>query len=252
MPAEKSWHKLNDNLANTVVLDYSGNGLDGVASQNTNLFTAPPLASSHDASFYFDSTNERVLVAPDPLINNIFDSGGSISFWLKMVNPESISSKTYCQILGKAKETSVDGWLLYWWSDNKVSLYQDFSGGSGNSWKINNALSRNTVYHFVITYDNSDTNNDPIFYINGSSVALTQTTNVGGSRDTDILEYMHFNAKGDRTGLQYLEDIRLYDEILTQDNVDSLYNLGDGIDVALDSLGGSSGGAILTTNKGFL
>lgn len=87
--------------------------------------------------------------------------------------------------------------------------------------------------HVVLTYDQSSTSNDPIIYINGSPVTVTEfTTPVG----TPISEYGGFVDIGNSGQLSSpysgclngkLFDVRVYNRILSAAEVTTLYNGGN-------------------------
>jgi hypothetical protein len=86
--------------------------------------------------------------------------------------------------------------------------------------------------HIVVSYDASSATNDPIMYINGASVAITEFETPSGTIDEgpNPLEIGNFYhpANGDhRYGFPgRLRDVRIYDRMLSSDEVSALYNGG--------------------------
>lgn len=68
--------------------------------------------------------------------------------------------------------------------NNEVTPHLSFSqawSGGGGQWRIVTALSPHVEYDIAITYDSSSTSNDPVFYINGVSQSVLETTAPSGS-----------------------------------------------------------------------
>lgn len=115
------------------------------------------------------------------------------------------------------------------WSDSRFlfgrissthSFY--FAGYATHNLVTHNAyaLTPGTLYHVVVTHDNTNPANDPIVYVNGATVAQTfkdagtgtPVTNNGGSVKIGQRE----------SGILY--DVKLYPRILTAAEVLDLYN----------------------------
>lgn len=65
----------------------------------------------------------------------------------------------------------------------RVQFFCAFSGTNG-LWTTSNDLSLNTPYHIAVTYNRSATTNDPTIYVNGASVAITETLTPVGTAAT--------------------------------------------------------------------
>ncbi len=113
-------------------------------------------------------------------------------------------------------------------TDPKIEFYQDFDGATNGVWKTtNNCYTPGVLFHFVITYDNSATTKDPVIYVNGASVGLTETATPAGTRVTDAGGnlYIGNRAATDRPfgGQMYL--FRLISGLWTQAQVTQDCNL---------------------------
>lgn len=70
-------------------------------------------------------------------------------------------------------------------SSGKFEFFVFFSGNNG-AWNPTNAVLNTTGYNEIfITYDGSSTANDPVFYVNGASVAVTERVAPTGTIDVD-------------------------------------------------------------------
>ncbi len=75
----------------------------------------------------------------------------------------------------------------------KLEVSQLFSGGGGlGQWVTTNAITGDVRVHLALTYDGSDVANDPVMYVNGASVAVTENATPVGTMtnsDTDTIKY---------------------------------------------------------------
>jgi hypothetical protein len=66
----------------------------------------------------------------------------------------------------------------------KIGISSLWSGATA-FWKTTNVvISANNLYHIAVTYDGSLTTNDPLFYVNGASQAVTEVTAPSGTLRT--------------------------------------------------------------------
>lgn len=86
-----------------------------------------------------------------------------------------------------AQPPGVSGWRI------RLSNGREPTAGL---WDYQTDLSLNTWYHICITYDQSDVGNDPVFYINGTSVTLNETATPSGTLagGMDSLMLGHINS----------------------------------------------------------
>ena len=92
-------------------------------------------------------------------------------------------------------------------------------------WDADTAFVAGTHYKICITYDNSSTSNNPIFYANGSSIALTETAAPAGSlSDSGGVTFFggYVGTTNNFDGL--ISNIRVYNRILTAGEILDLHN----------------------------
>ena len=151
----------------------------------------------------------------------------SFSFWLY---PDTYNvSGNGDTIISVASPTG--GEIIYLTTDKLVYIRHHTSGGI---WITNSNVPALGVWsHIVITYDQSSTSNDPIIYVNGVSVAVTEFTAPTGS---PLSEYGGVVDIGNSSLLSSpysgcldgkLFDPRIYNRILSAAEVTTLYNAGD-------------------------
>jgi len=92
------------------------------------------------------------------------------------VNAESFGTfNTIFHINHSAVGATLKGYALLL-STGKIRFAVGWTGSTAEVayWDSDAALSLSTNYRICVTYNNSSTANDPIFYVNGASVALTE------------------------------------------------------------------------------
>lgn len=144
----------------------------------------------------------------------------TLSGWFKFT---SLPGTGQSQIFAHKLDTSWNGWywgLSYLDSAVKGRFYQKWSTTSGD-WKTTNALSLSTGVwcHILTTYAGTATGNDPTFYLNGASQAITETTGPAGSRVSDAANSMDIGGIGNVINAVYMngqvEDFRVFNRILS-------------------------------------
>ncbi len=171
----------------------------------------------------FNGTSGLVTVTDAASIQNIFDGGGTVEFWIKVRSDgEADTGRIFSKgmpVLWVASE-----------SDSKVKLafFYNFSGNDGFWTTTSTEIDLNTPTHGVITYDNSLTTNDPILYINGSVVALTEDNTPTGTRTSDVgVDLIIGNLQVDTNTFDgIIGEMRFYTRIMGQTEVTANYNGG--------------------------
>jgi len=113
-------------------------------------------------------------------------------------------------------------------SAQKMELYVSTSATAG-TWRTSSDVITSTAvwYMVTITYDNSSLTNDPIFYVNGASVGITETSTPTGTIDAGTSADLYigdpgatFNPNGK------VADLRIYNSILSAADILAIYNAG--------------------------
>ena len=121
--------------------------------------------------------DDYVNAASDSTIDDIFDGGGTTSFW---INPGS-TGEANANIL--YKRGSNTGWTIYnqTCDSNNIDLVMTVNtAGTDGQWRADCAISLNQWNHVVITYDDDLASNDPIFYVNGILISMDLDNNSDG------------------------------------------------------------------------
>lgn len=123
------------------------------------------------------------------------------------------------------------GWHLYI-NHTVTSLYftQAFDGVNDGYWNSpagTPSLGARSL--IVVTYNSSSTTNDPIIYINGSSVSVTEAVTPVGTVKTELGAVLTIGNNSSTYGFAFdgkIFDPRVYNRILSAAEVTTLYNSG--------------------------
>ncbi len=240
----KRWYPLNDydisganNLNGVYLQDCSGNGKNLLADNCGMAFNehapAPQLGlRSSSSRLYFDQDDDKVTVGNNAAINGLFGSGGSIALW---VNIFSDGEGTY----GRMIETAGYKFFVQSESSGNVQVRFDHTWGTNGTWVGPAAsIALGTWTHLVLTYNGSSIENDPVIYINGSSVTVTESVKPVAPINADTGDKVFgANSGGDRTTHGIISEIAYYKgTVLDADAVTVMYNGGvQGLDLLTDS-----------------
>ncbi len=207
------------NIQGTVVADKVG----------SNNGTATSLDESDVVTGYnnvrnalgFDGSADLVTVTTVSEISDIFDGGGSISFWINSVSAgESNAGRIYDkgQTVLFLRSPSAGA--------NKMRLIKVFTSGNGQWDTSNRDIIDGLWTHVVVTYNDNSLDNDVAYYINGKSVAVTEVLTPGGTAVSDSTTNLVIGnrAAADRTFDGSIQDVMTYDSELTQLEIELLYN----------------------------
>lgn len=105
-----------------------------------------------------------------------------------------------------------------------LSVVAKFSGSTA-TWRTNSAYSTTGQwYQFGITYNNTSTANDPIIYVNGAAVAITETTAPSGTYNTGSTSQTFITgASGGNTINGKTAGLCVYNRILTATEIADAY-----------------------------
>ena len=127
-------------------------------------------------SLAFDGTDDYVNCGSDSSIDNIFDGGGTIAGWIKVA---SDGAATFGRIIDKSSAgNGGNGWTITVEDESSGAVDLNFMVGHSSQYGRWTTTAReitlNTWTHFAVVYDDDSTSNNPVIYINGVSVTLTE------------------------------------------------------------------------------
>jgi hypothetical protein len=175
----------------------------------------------------FNGSTSKVAIGHPATLANIFNAGGSFSGWVYPTDVVTAADRVYDKL-----PASTHGHHLYLSSKSGGVCYLTFavgwSGGSANWITTDRAVTVNTWNHIVVTYNGSSTANDPICYINGATVALTESSSPSGSIGNDTNDDLYLGATDGttRTLTGSMDDLAFFSQVLTAAQVKTLYEAG--------------------------
>ena len=210
-------YKMNDNAADKVIADSSGNALNGVSIANTDTMT---VAGVINTALEFDGSVDYGRITDNDLLD--FGTGDFAAvFWMKTTTAGTM------RLLNK--RTDSQGWeiCINTGQNYPSCLVGDAGGYSYGSFTSYTGNLRDGSWHHIVLNFDRDGNVTP--YIDnvaytGFSISL-RTGTVSNLQDLAIGIYNDW-ASSKYTG--YLDDIRLYNRLLTVQEIANLDNQGSG------------------------
>ena len=201
-----------------------------------------PMLVTNSNSIVFDGTDEYI----DTGIKQStwsFNGGGTLVMWVKIdySNGDNLFTNNYFHFKVQAGD-----------SDRKILVQRYYSGGTADGYKKHqtedDALADGVWKHVTLTWDTSSLSNDPIIYLNGVSVGVEETTAVdlsGGSPHA-MTENWILGDDGSFTYKGHMDEVAIWDEILTATEIKAIYDNGKEtdsskqLDLSQDSVGYAS------------
>ena len=203
--------KLDDSVGTTAI-DSEG-GHDGT------LVNSPTwVAGRIGDALNFDGSNDYVDLTSDAELDDVFVGGATVMAWIQ---PGGWGEAGYGRIFDKSSSPSStnDGWVIRMNVDNGgiINFGQGFTGGRG-WWAIpNGSISLDTWQHIAVAYDSSSTANDPVIYVDGSPLLVTEKDTPSGDIRSDApidLRLGNYAGGTTHTFDGIIDDARIYDRIL--------------------------------------
>jgi len=162
-----------------------------------------------------------VNVGSDSSIDDIFTK--TLSFWLNVSDYDDGTDDAH--IINKG-----DTWFIAFDADNDRIIYGQGFATSNGRWSIPiSNIPLGEWSNLIITYDSSSTSNDPVFYVNGVSVSVTEYSTPEGSLTSDASSNLYL---GDSTGASrsyggVMDSVSIYSRALTSSEILSNYQSGN-------------------------
>ncbi len=195
---------------------------------NSALANGPTwVAGKLNRAVNFDGLDDNVNAGSQSSLDNI--SKLSTCAW---IYPRSIGqvngSNQYGEIVTKGDGTG--GWFLELSNQDSgfasVYFYRTFLGSDGYWHGSNNAVQLNVWSYVCLTYDNTSAANNPSLYVNGSPLTVTQYYTPSGSANSDATGNLYIGNYDsiNQTFDGWIDDVRVYNRILSALEVQKLYN----------------------------
>ena len=223
--------KMNDNAANTVVVDSSGKGNDGTAQRNTSVLHTdsgnPPYLNG---ALIFDGNYVTTPMTSFPAAAQ----ARTVSFWMKWNGSSAYnvifgygSNAAGFKVLGAFLDSAGN---LYCWNN-----YQS----SSSNYNTGIVIAAGSWTHVVLTYDGTNIR----AYKNSSLVNTTPRT-LDTALDKSVIGRNGWTGGNPFAGT--IDNMMIFDKALSQDEISYLYNSGNGTESF--SAGGGYGSAFYTAN----
>ncbi len=200
------------------VLDSSASSIEGDLN---NMSQQSATAGKIGQGLKFTKTMNQAIVVSGASISNL--TRKSVSMWIK---PQSYGENNGGAIVHKDL-----GWKFRFSSATTSALQIDesFTGPDGQWVSSTGLVDLNKWTHVIYSFDNSSATNDPVLYINGVSTSLTEVGTPSGSGSNDSGMPLYFG--GDIGTFDFdgvIDDVRIYNRVLSPAEVTRLYELGGG------------------------
>lgn len=166
-----------------------------------------------------------------------FPNGSSVSFGTMPAAVANLNTRTIAAWV-KIDGTSAGGhtviasnpgaqsdWYLSYFDTPNLTFFLKRATTNG-TWTGTANLTVGTWYHVAVSYDRSSTANDPVIYLNGSSVGISETSTPAGTAQDDSASTLYSGGLGTSTPLSTLSvaDLRVYNRILTLAEIEDIRN----------------------------
>ena len=191
------------------VFDYALNGSTGTVTGATPAYPG----------FLFDAVNDEINCGSATVIGGIFLGGGSVSVWL-------LSSGRGENNEGNAIEKTA--WMVQMITDTTTMRFQHNFTLTANEGQWDWDITAGVWQHIVIVYDNDLATNNPIVYLNGASVSVTEVTTPGNDlQESDAASNLMIgdNTASDRSWDGKIGDVMLFNTMKTAADAKSIYEL---------------------------
>jgi hypothetical protein len=217
------------------VRDRSGQGNHGdtPASMSSTVSSAPGVLGQ---GMHFDGIDDYINALSATSLDDIGSGNGTGLTISAYINPKGLGESNDGRIVQKSTanvggDLPVNGWAFYVTdadlATNALKFSVDDSTTHTQRSTVANSISLNTWQHVVAVWDGSTNASNIHLYVNGVEPAYNFTDN-GVSRASDVSSslYIGNNVAGSNTFDGSIDDVRIYNRILSPAEVKRLYELG--------------------------
>ncbi len=172
----------------------------------------------------FPNASDDIVVIDDATMQDLPTGGGvTIEAWIRTASGTAAQNG---RILDKGVVDS-GGYAFFVQTANELVFEADFDSTNGKWSSTATVLTDGTWHHVAVTYDGSSVANDPIMYVDGVSVSVTEDTTPVGSYVSDVGNSLLIgnSSPGSAHFVGDIDEVRLWSDIRTvseiADNKDS-------------------------------
>ncbi|HEY0968373.1 MAG TPA: LamG-like jellyroll fold domain-containing protein [Opitutaceae bacterium] len=213
--------KLDEN-AGTTAADASGSGNTGTLGTSP---TNPAWATGRiGTALDFDGTDDVVNAGSGSSLDNL--SAVTVTAWIRA---DSLGGGSKGRVVTKASGIGpTAGWHLHVTGTNQLQFRADYATTDLDRVSANNTISLGAWRHVVATWTGSATATNVKIYVDGVETAYASTTNGAGARANDATSnlYLGNESGGTRTFDGLLDDVRVYNRVLSAAEIEAVYRAG--------------------------
>lgn len=171
----------------------------------------------------FDGTSDEIDCGSDSSMLNIFSGGGGTA--MAWIFPQTFGELAGGYVISKGVSAGWHIQLNDFFATETISFVREWTTGDGRWNTPSNSIVLNVWQHIALTYDDGSAANNPIWYLDGESVSVTEDTTPSGSNISDSGEVTMIGNRpaGDRDFNGLLSELRLYTRILSAAEILSIY-----------------------------
>lgn len=186
------WHKSQDPSGGAgCMLDSTSNDNDGTPSGCTD--AGDLVTGKFGKAIEYDGTDDYINCGSGASLDDI-----SVITVEALIYLDSFGEANGGRIAQKAN-VNEDGWQFLVQGGtgaNRLYFGRDWNGGTfAHWWTAADTLTTGTWYHVAVVYNKGATTNDPLLYINGVSMAVTENVSPVGTCDSDASNDLWIGAR---------------------------------------------------------
>jgi hypothetical protein len=230
---------------------FNGNVNDASSNGNNGIVYGATLSADHlgnaNSAYHFDGNGQYIEIPHSNSLNSISNQM-TVSFWVKV---ESFPSGNFGDIIISKQSgsgVSQSGYNIYQVSQNAILLQVSSGGGNfGGASVPSDTSNYNIFHHVVLCFDNGNSTS----YLDGVLISTGSSTATIGANTMPMLfgkaNWTNINANP-FNGI--LDDVGIWNRVLTSTEVTDLYNGSGTISNCLVSSYPFSGNALDNTGNG--
>lgn len=155
-------------------------------------------------------------------LDNFWAGGGTWMAWIRLDSAPSV-----IRLCGKEPDDGSEGWGLstFGGSENQFGVIHSFATGRQRWRSPVGSILVDTMYHIAMVWNG--TLDDPVFYIDGLPVVVTETSSGTGAIAADAPYPLYIGNRGnlDRGMDGTIDDVRMYTDQKTAEDILTIYTL---------------------------
>ena len=186
-----------------------------------------PMRDNRFSVVDFDGTNDYIDCGSDESLDNIWAGGGTLTAW---IYPRSDGEGDFGMIAVK-RNGNTSGWYLATNDESggvcDIRLRSARDTADGGWATTSREITLNQWNHIAISYDSDSDSNNPLIYVNGISVGVTENDTPSGSHSSDASDV--FKIGGDAGDFTYdgsISSLAVYNTAKSAEEIYAIYQKG--------------------------